>query len=133
MNLNNIKRIFNHIFYNVPVNKIKMSLFRTGSRKKHECQTVGCIIGHCTILDDYENIPKHQSGEINFKLWSEQFTGLNIDSNEWEWCFGGEWPNNKGQILLRLKYLIDNQSVPNDWDNYNYYLPIKNLEPYELN
>ena len=132
INYLNLKRMFNHILLNVPQEMIKMSTYRFVNQTSHECNSTGCIIGHCTILDDYKNIPKHQSGEINFELWSEKFTGLNHIDFEWLWCFSGGWPNNKEQILLRLKYFIDNQDINEDWEDYNYLLPQQKLEPYEL-
>ena len=134
MNLMNLKKIFNYILINVPQEKIQMNLYRLyENRNNHECKSVGCIIGHSIILDKWENIPKCGNDEINFKLWSEQFTGLNTDSNQWEWCFGGKWSDNKEQILLRIKYLIDNQKTPKEWSGYYYVLPVIKLEPYEFN
>ena len=137
INYLNLKKMFNHILLNVPEEMINMRFYRDGedNEKLHECKSTGCIIGHCTILDNYENIPKKQNFEgvisIRFTSWSEQFTGLSSFSDNWNWCFGQNWPNNKEQILLRIKYLIDNRDTPLDWlCNHNYILPIKKLEPY---
>ena len=125
--------MFNHVLENVPEEKIQMENFRSSNDKtSHECQTVGCIIGHCTILDNYENIPKFLS-EIDFFKWGLIFTGMYLYSNKWEFCFGALWPNDKEQILLRIKYLIDNQDIPDDWvSNYGYKLPLEKLEPYKI-
>ena len=136
MNLINLKRMFNHILKNVPEEKLKMILYRYGDEFSHECDSVGCVIGHCIILDEWENVPKYIFNQkINFSEWSEQFTSLEYLSDNWIWCFSGEWPDDKTQILLRIKYFIDNQSIPEDWDynNNNYILPFEKLEPYELN
>ena len=133
MNLTNLKRMYNYILENVPEEKIFMKSFRGGNEFSHECNSTGCVIGHCTILDNLENIPKHHNGKINFTDWSENFTEISLLSENWDWCFGGRWPDDKKQILLRIKYLIDNQKVPKNWDdNFDYILKSKKLEPYEL-
>ena len=136
MNLINLKRMFNHILLNVPEEKINMSVYRTGSCKKHKCGSAGCVIGHSTILDNWENIALFNNFEINFEYWAYKFTGLESHSYTWQWCFSSRWPDEKDQILLRLKYLIDNQHIPSGWTkdcNFNYLLPQQKLEPYELN
>ena len=144
INYLNLKRIFNYILENVPEDMIIMYNYRLGSLKSHECESAGCIIGHSVILDDWNNIPKLQDESIDFRKWSEQFIGLDDYDNKWRWCFSAGWPNgNKEQILLRLKYLIDNQKLPDDWDldeghifissfNYDYLLPVTDLTPYKL-
>lgn len=139
INYLNLKRMYNHILLNVPQEKIDMSVFRFRNDDKgsHMCNSVGCVIGHCTILDDFENIPLDYDGNIIFTFWSNDFTGMNHKSEEWRWCFSGEWCNDKVQILLRIKYLIEKETAPRDWGNgwgynYNYLLPVKELEPYEL-
>lgn len=133
MNLTNLKKMFNHVLLNVPEKKIKMVSYRTGDYDKHACDSTGCVIGHCTILDEWENIPIHHD-RINFRLWSEKFTGLYCESLKWKWCFRSIWPNKKEQILLRIKYLIDNQAIPEDWNCYDpyYKLPVVELKPYEI-
>ena len=135
MNLINLKRMFNHILLNVPKKNLVMKYFRDGDEISHECDSVGCIIGHCTILDDLENLSFKDDGKIDFFKWSEEFTGLTPYWGKWEWnwCFSSYWNDDKEQILLRLKYIIDNQSVPEDWDrNSDYILPLQKLEPYEF-
>ena len=131
MNLTNLKRMYNYVLENVPEENIAMRYFRDGNKFSHECISTGCIIGNCTILDDFENIPKNR--EINFVDWSENFTEISLLSEKWDWCFSGRWPYNKEQILLRIKYLIDNQTIPKDWNgNLNYILKSKKLEPYKI-
>ena len=136
MNLTNLKRMYNHILENVPEEKIFMKDFRDDADlNSHECKSVGCVLGHCTILDDFEKIPKYYDGDINFFKWSENFSGLTSLSENWDWCFSGKWSNNKEQILLRIKYLIDNKHIPYNWNvkDFNYLLPKQNLERYEFN
>ena len=132
MNLTNLKRMYNHILENVPEEKIDMEKFRDDDDFiNHECGSTGCVIGHCVILDDYKNLPFF-NGKIFFKLWSEEFTGINRKELIWNWCFSSNWSNNKEQILLRIKYLIDNKCVPYHFESYDYILPTIKLEPYEL-
>ena len=131
MNLTNLKRMYNHILLNVSEKNLGMRYFRYGDEFSHECKSVGCVIGHCTILDKWKNIPK-SNRKINFTKWSEDFTDLISYSEKWDWCFSGRWSNDKDQILLRIKYLIDNQEVPEDFNDFDYILPTQKLELYEL-
>ena len=133
INLRNLKKIFNHILKDVPQKMITMRIYRAGDEKIPECKSVGCIIGHSIILDDWENIPKCSNGDIKFTHWSREFTGLKYNSKEWQWCFSSFWPNNKAQILLRLKYLIDNKKVPKQWYfDFGYKLPVEKLELFKI-
>ena len=128
INYLNLKRMFNHILENVPEEKIKMSLYRPlFEQTSHECQTVGCVLGHSVILDNWDNVPKKSSNNINFRKWSELFTNIKYHSYCWYWCFGASWPNDKEQILLRIKYLIDNKNMPDDWDGFSYSYELENI------
>jgi hypothetical protein len=96
-----------------------MLKFRTGDKSSHECNSIGCVIGHCTILDDYENIPRTPTGQINFQLWSEKYTGLPIDSEEWAWCFSEQWAhwgtdNTPIGAAKRIIWLIT-EGLPENW------------------
>ena len=133
MNILNLKRMFNHVLLNVDKSQLKMSVYRKGSFKTHECESTGCVIGHCVILDDWDNVPKTINKSIMFLTWSQKFTGLEPLSKEWSWCFSANWSNNKTQILLRLKYLIDNCQTPLNWrGGFRFKLPNQELTPYEL-
>ena len=137
INYLNLKKMFNHILENIAEEKINMSSYRNNHDDffSHECGSTGCIIGHCLILDDWNNIPKYKKGNISFRRWSKIFTGIKNQSSEWSWCFGIWWPNNKEQILLRLKYFIDNKKIPDGWDSHSHYdflLPVEKLEPYKI-
>lgn len=130
MNLFNLKRMFNHILLNVPKEKINMLQFRDSiDLKSHECQTAGCIIGHCIILDEWKNIPKLKDGSINFLRWSYYFTGLFPYSDTWKFCFGMNLPNDKEFILSRLKNFIDNNGRISYFHDI---IPLNKLTPYEL-
>ena len=131
INYLNLKKMFNYVLKKVPENMIKMVAYRAEQNNTHKCGSTGCVIGHCVILDEWENIPKNPFGNINFEHWSEKFTGLNTNSDEWEWCFSPCWPDDKKQILLRIKYLIDNQCIPEEWDS-DYLLPVIRLKSYKI-
>ena len=146
MKIRNFKRAFNHVLLNVPDSEFSMKFFRkddywgdiTEESTTHECNTVGCIIGHCSILDTPDNFYKYSS----FLYWSEYFFGIGMDTNYWEFCFSDYWGDDevtasKTQALLRLQYLIDNKNCPKDFDNDSedyekFVMPEKELKPYIL-
>lgn len=118
MNKENLKRMAEYIA-TIPQDKFDMKYFREpgGSCETHECNSVGCVIGHCTILDDWDNISKDINGRINFSAWSRQFAGLDGFSDEWVWCFSDEWKtvdNTPIGASKRILWLIKN-GLPDDW------------------
>lgn len=129
MNIHNLKKMYNHIL-TVPSYLLDMADFRENRDDfyVHECNTIGCIIGHCVHLDNIENIPLTDEGCIMFFAWSEQYTGIDRDSREWLFLFSTEWSgfsatNTKAQILGRLKEFIFERQLGFgflwDWD-YDY-------------
>lgn len=115
MNIENLLKAAAYI-ETVPQEKFNMSLWRYRVHTTHQCETVGCLIGHCTILDHFENIPK-TLGDINYERWSEQFFGLKCASREWKWCFAGEWSqtdNTPAGAAKRIRYLVNN-GLPENW------------------
>ena len=100
----------------VPQEYFTMSYYRSGSDKYHKCDSVGCVIGHCTVLDDIDNIPTIND-EINFTEWSENYTGLIAGESEWVWCFDSNWKpidNTATGAADRIKWLL-NHGLPEDW------------------
>lgn len=105
----------------IPQEKFDMTWFREDEYKyTHECNSVGCVIGHCTVLDDWDNIPKEKNGEIDFVEWAEEFTGLDAISSfgftEWLWCFSGSWAgidNTPIGASKRIMWLIEH-GLPED-------------------
>jgi len=92
MNKENLLRMANHI-ETIPQKEFDMGSFRKGGpSNEFQCNTVGCAIGHCTILDT-ENIKNnfvYSDGDINFEAWSKDFTGVrNIEL--WNHLFGNKW------------------------------------------
>ena len=105
---------------NVPRKLFSMELFRhcgiAGDRVP-ECKSVGCVIGHCVVLDKWEDVYKDSGGEIDYLQWSEKFTGLPSSSSEWDWCFSGRWSsvdNTVDGAIARIIWLLEN-GLPENW------------------
>jgi hypothetical protein len=116
MNRENLQRMADYI-RTVPKEKFHMGEYRKGSWKKHQCGSVGCVIGHCTILDKIENISLTIGLGIDFTAWSEKFTGLIAWSSEWDWCFHAVWKhtdNTPTGAADRIEWLL-NHGLPEDW------------------
>ena len=111
MNRENLSRMADYI-ETVLQRNFNMRRFRTGQRTAHECGSVGCVIGHCTILDK-RPLPILRSGDIDFDEWSEHFTGLDwfYDKDEWAYLFSSDWEtidNTPTGAAKRIRYLIEN-------------------------
>ncbi len=85
---------------------------------RHECNSIGCVIGHCTVLDKPENIPYRTDGELDFYAWSEKFTGIEFMSPVWDWCFSGDWgevDNTTEGAAKRIEYLLE-KGLPDEFE-----------------
>jgi len=131
MNVYNLKRAYAHIRDNVPAEMLNMETYRSGQREKPICDSVGCVIGHCVELDDWENIPhsKREGFGIAFIDWSNKFFGISYTEKLWVFLFGSGWTRTVGgtkeQILLRIKYGIDNGTYHPDFVTADYTLVLK--------
>jgi len=115
MNRENLSRMADYI-ETVPQDKFDVERFRTGQIKYHECDSVGCVIGHCTILDE-NPLPMSNSGNINFDEWSRNFTDLKPYSYAWKYLFSLHWTavdNTPTGAAKRIRYFIKN-GLPKDW------------------
>jgi len=115
MNRENLNRMADYI-ETIPQDRFDMHTFRTGESVNHECDSVGCVIGHCTILDK-NPLPMHRFGYIDFDSWSSDFTGLDSFSDEWRYLFFGLWTavdNTPTGAAKRIRYLIEH-GLPEDW------------------
>jgi len=100
----------------IPKDKFDMMSFREGQSKTPECKSVGCVIGHCTVLDP-NPLPRNRFSRISFYEWSENFTGLAKFGHEWRWCFDSNWvdtDNTPNGAALRIEWLL-NHGLPKDW------------------
>jgi len=114
MNRENLKLMADYI-ETIPQEKFDMERFRTGEKVKHKCNSVGCILGHCTVLNK-NPLPLYKSGNIDFYAWSKEFTGLDPDSSEWAYLFASEWEdgdNTPTGAAKRIRYLLEN-GLPED-------------------
>jgi len=115
MNTENLNRMADYI-ETIPLEKFNMATYRTGESIKHECNSVGCVIGHCTVLDK-RPLPILRSGDIDFNDWSLDFTGLDPNSNEWRYLFASEWEdvdNNPVGAAKRIRHFLEN-GLPKNW------------------
>jgi hypothetical protein len=143
MNIHNLKRMYNHIL-TVPEELLDMQYWRKeGAQMTHyECNTIGCIIGHCIILDT--SIVKRKSDNaIDFERWSEDFLKTRSSSDAWDFLFSQKWAegitrNSKSQILARLKqFIIESNLALGFWWEQDYYYLVTNptyldQTPFEL-
>ena len=129
----------------VPEDKFNMESYRTGDLIVHECDSVGCMIGHATILDTKENFNEYMyNGVVSFKIWSYAFflgfdRKLKVSSDElnqlWHFLFSakhdGIYNGPKTEhAIARVQYVIDNHELRSDWKdqlrNSNlFYMPSK--------
>ena len=115
MNKENLKLMADYI-ETIPQEKFDMRLFRTGEQIKHACGSVGCVIGHCTILDE-RPLPMDYLGDIEFYAWSLEFTGVDPSSSEWGYLFSSDWgaaDNTPTGAASRIRYFLEN-GLPEDW------------------
>lgn len=118
MNRHNLQRMVEYL-KTVREEGFCMAQYRDldSNKSTPECDSVGCVIGWCTVLDEEKNIPRDKYGDISFGQWSKSFTGLDIDSPEWDWCFSSRWvrtDNTPCGAAKRIQWLLDN-GLPENW------------------
>jgi hypothetical protein len=131
MNRENLQRMADYI-RTISAENFDMYVYREGDHlvqySSSECKTVGCVIGHCTILD-VENLPRNGdgSGSILFATWSETFTGLEACSKEWDWCFSYKWStvdNSPEGAARRIEHMLD-KGVPHNFHRHSLQIGVK--------
>ena len=107
----------------IPQKVFDMEIFRSGNDEKHNCDSIGCIIGHCVILDSLSNIPYdcdyHSNGEksIDFHKWCREYTGIHFSSYSGLYLFSSEWSNIDNTpegAAKRIRYFVKN-GLPFNW------------------
>ena len=119
MNKENLQRMADHI-RTVPQEMFDMSVYRQGDHNSIECGSVGCVIGHCIHLAP--QLIRKSYGNVDFTSWSERYTEIDCSSDEWLFCFCGEWvnvDNTPEGAALRIEWLINN-GLPGDWEDQMY-------------
>ena len=128
MNKENLLKIANYI-ETIPQEKFDMTNYRTGDRRTVECNSVGCVIGHSTVLFP-EIAEKHRVKEdslwkynILFTRFSDEVTGL--EDKEWRWCFSNVWTdidNTPTGAAKRIRMLVDGKvtiNMLNEWKSWD--------------
>lgn len=113
MNIYNLLKMAHHI-KTIHISNFDMAMFDAVDGKGNYVRDV---IGHCITLDDKENIPYLESGDIDFAKWSESFTGLYRHSNEWYWLFSDEWQmsdNTPRGAAKRIVHFVK-KGLPDNW------------------
>ena len=123
MNRENLRLMAAHLL-TIPPEMFDMYHYRRGCKTTTaECGSVGCVLGHCTILDPKpERIPIYGYGYIDFVTWSEEFTGLAFKSPAWLFCFSGDWSkvdNTPQGASNRILTLLD-KGLPANWEDQMY-------------
>lgn len=113
-NIENLNSMAEYI-KNVPQKVFSMHTYRDFmDGDTPHCNSVGCIIGHCVILDNPLDIPRDWTGDISFLDWSTRFTGIHHSSVDWDYMFSGKWvyiDNTPIGASERIKNYI-NKGVP---------------------
>lgn len=115
MNKKNLLRIA-ELADTISPEKFDMSIYRnfagTESQLTPACNSVGCLIGHATILNKAlfrRLLKKHGVCDQLFIDWSEEFTGIkNLD--EWEYLFSWRWnkaDNTPTGAAKRIRYVLE--------------------------
>lgn len=107
----------------IPQQEFNMGFYREdGDELEQHCGTVGCVIGHCTVLDTDENFAlfchkAHDRCEVDFTSWCESFTDMSCHDREWRWCFGSWWKNSDNTPIgaaKRIVYMLEH-GLPEYW------------------
>jgi hypothetical protein len=119
----NKTNIYNAIQYMKTVDPkwFDMASYRDGEETTHQCKSVGCIIGHCTILDPNPLSVHGYSDDIDFSTWASEFFDLNVCTALWDFIFSSYWAEyskskSLKQAIRRLKYVYKHGNVPEGWN-----------------
>lgn len=106
----------------IPQSNFSLLYFRRGQDYDLKCDSVGCAIGHCVVLDENKNVPRNRMGNIMYAKWSEKFTGIDANSSMWDWCFSSIWvttDNTVKGVCDRIMWLIS-FGLPDNWKEQMY-------------
>jgi len=117
VNLSNIIRAA-ELIETIPYYQFDMGTCRSGQMVNPECDSVGCIIGHTTVLAP-ELLTYDYKDEIDFLRFSFAFFGLEWNARDWYYLFGGDWKSTDNTHIgasLRLRYYAAH-GLPINWDD----------------
>ena len=117
----------------LPDELIDMRRWRLGRSDTPECDSIGCIVGHCTALYDANSLP--WSGDVvRFSEVAEFKLGIHVDDYLWDFLFSWSWSKNtraengsqRAFALDRMDYVIRKGGAPLWW-SYDYYMSKEQL------
>ena len=127
INLVELKRWRDYLA-NVPEELVELEYYRKGQEKLPICDSVGCVVGHCTGLYRDADLPRTNLGLIAFGKVTYNFLGIaNTTENVWRFLFGGDWAyhhnpetcgTQKSFALHRMDYVLKHGDAPDYW-NYD--------------
>lgn len=120
MNIENLKRTV-ELLKTIPQSSFGMATYRDWENDKGftpECKSVGCIIGHATVLDRENVLKNYVSGDkdnptILFSSWSHDFFGIPAAYlSLWAYLFSCTWAddertNTPEHAVYRIQKVID--------------------------
>ena len=121
MNIENLKAAQKHLTENVFQEVFNMLFYREDPDnvlsyfnlvESPICNSVGCAVGHCTVLDPKGFSEFVKDNEDAFYNWSISF--FELDKKQWDYLFSSHYYYSDNTIegcVSRIQYLIDNQGV----------------------
>lgn len=99
--------------------KLDMSNFCSVYYKsaKPECGTAFCFVGILAYQDGYPEV-YYCGDKFDYADYSIDLIGCHEFRKEWDFLFGGCWPNSFEHLKSRCQYVVDhNGSVPYYYDD----------------
>ncbi|WNN12314.1 hypothetical protein MA9V2_065 [Chryseobacterium phage MA9V-2] len=127
INKENLKRAAEYIA-TIDHKVFSMAVYRSDSVATTECKSVGCVVGHCTILDA-ENVRDNHTynatfagKSINWTAWTKEFFGVETYTVMWRYLFGAlwadcKWTNTPEHAVYRINKVL-NGFIPKDASVY---------------
>lgn len=118
MNRENLQKLADFI-KTVPQEIFDMEDIRRGQTQEPKCDSVGCVIGHATVLFEGE-LPRHVRGNtIDFPTFWRQFSGLELENYDTSyWIVSASWrhvDNTPIGASKRIEWLLKH-GLPENWD-----------------
>ena len=125
VDIEGLKRWRAHIASLAP-DQINMRWWRKKARglKVSECNSVGCVTGHCASLYSAEELKPitfdfHNNSIIDFEKVAE-LIGIKHETNLWNFLFSHKWSevvmvSQHADALHRMDYIIKNNKPPKQW------------------
>jgi len=118
INKENLQKAIAHM-KTVDKSHFDMSVFTSDSYRGafNECSSVGCTVGHCSVLEENREKYTTTSSTLNSETfdyleWSRDFFGIDTEETLWDFMFSEFWFNSKKQAIRRMKYVLKYDSYP---------------------